>query len=142
MEAVAEPISFGAIAAPDVEEFQKQKEKILSAVIDRLECNEAFRDLIADPERARLARECAKIFVENLQATMKYQLPTALIEYLDWLRSFLTHRHFPASFIPNLLAATRTATHAFMEQYNSDAIAEALRQLQQREHSLSMEAEA
>jgi len=142
METVAEQLSFSAIAAEDLDTFYRQKEKILTATIEKISNCTQFDDIVSDGERMRLARECTSIFTENFHATAKYNLPQALLEYLDWLRNFLRHRNFPATFIPTMICALRHATHAFMENANSDAIASVLMQLQRHERTIAEEVTA
>lgn len=120
-------LSFSSIAAGDLEVFMRQKEKIVSAVTDHLFRSDELASLWDEEEKARLARESVKIFVENLGATMKYDLPAAIVEYLDWLRGFLDHRAFPPAFVPSMIAATRNAVHAFLEDADSNEICAALR---------------
>ena len=139
MEDVIEQVSFNDIAAEDIAKFHQQREKILAAVNDRIGRHPDFRTFLKDEEKMRLARECAKIFIENFHATARYRLPAAIIEYLDWLRGFLASRGFPASFLPEMLSAVRTASHAFLEEHSSDDIASALFALQQRERDLMTE---
>ncbi|MBN1447792.1 MAG: hypothetical protein JXA28_07660 [Bacteroidetes bacterium] len=133
MEAVAEQIHFGGIAPQDIEEFHRQREKILSAVCDKIVHTPGLETLAGDEEKMRLAHESAKIFIENFHATVKYQLPGALLEYLDWLRGFLNSRGFPPAFLPILISAVRTGAHAFLEIYNSDEIGAVLLQFRKRE---------
>lgn len=122
-------LSFSRIAAEDINAFAQQKEKIVTAVNDHLLRSADLTVIHADVEKLRLARECVKIFTENLGATMKHDLPAALTEYLDWLRGFLRHRGFPPAFIPQMIAGMRNAVHAFLEHANSDEICAALRAL-------------
>ena len=126
-------LTFSRIAAGDLEVFMRQKEKIVSAVTDHLFRSDELAALWDEEEKARLARESVKIFVENLGATMKYDLPAAIVEYLDWLRGFLRHRGFPAAFVPLMIGATRNAAHAFLEEASSDEICGALRALRANE---------
>ncbi|MBE0644486.1 MAG: hypothetical protein IH600_10440 [Bacteroidetes bacterium] len=133
MDPSAETLSFSSIAAADIEAFARQKEKIVTAVTDHLFRCDVLASTLADTEKARLARECVKIFTENFLATVKYQLPAALIEYLDWLRGFLRSREFPAAFIPQMISGMRNAVHAFLEDAGSDDICAALRRLRARE---------
>ncbi len=124
-----ETLTFSAIAQADIETFEKQKEKIVTAVTDHLFRCTALSDALSDPEHARIARECVKIFTENFLTTVKYQLPEALLDYVAWLRGFLASRSFPPSFIPHLIAGMRNAVHAFLEEGRSDDICAALRTL-------------
>lgn len=136
MEAVAAPLSFDAIAEEDLAAFHRQREKILTAFCDRITAAPSFAVVSADPARTRIAHESAKIFLENFYATAKYRVPAALVEYVDWLRGYLASREFPARFIPDMFAGIRHATHAFLEDGNSDDIAAALRQLELREKEI------
>lgn len=140
MDSTPSSLSFSRIAATDIEAFGRQKEKIVTAVTDHVFRNGELSAIHADAENARLARECVKIFTENLGATMKHDLPAALLEYLDWLRGFLRHRGFPDAFIPQMIAGARNAVHAFLEEANSDEICAALRAL--RAHELGVAAAA
>ncbi len=133
MEDVVEQLSFNEIASEDLEEFHRQREKILAAVVDRIAQKEDLTEVVNDQERFRIARECANIFIENFYATARYRLPAAITEYLDWLRGYLTSRNFPPAFIPSMLCSVKIASHAFLGQHNSDAISAALSKLQHRE---------
>lgn len=133
MEAVAEQISFSGIAPQDIEEFHRQREKILAAVCDKIAKPSELGSVCSDHEKMRLAMESTKIFIENFHATVKYQLPAALLEYLDWLRRFLKSRDFPAKTLPTIIGAVRNAAHAFLGDYNSDDIGAVLMQLRKRE---------
>ncbi|MDX9759910.1 MAG: hypothetical protein RBU27_12185 [Bacteroidota bacterium] len=124
-----QPLTFSRIAAADLEAFERQKEKIVTAVTEHIFRDPELQAIPNDREKSRLARECVKIFTENLGATMKHDLPAALVDYLDWLRAFLRHRGFPITFIPRMIAGTRNAAHAFLENANSDEICTALRTL-------------
>jgi hypothetical protein len=137
MEAVAAPLSFDAIGEKDLAAFHRQREKILTAFIDRIATAPAFAEVAADAEKTRIAQESGKIFIENFHATAKYRLPAAIVEYLDWLRGYLASRDFPEDFIPAMFAAIRHATHAFLEDSNSDDIAGALMELEHREKDLA-----
>ena len=136
MEAVAAPLSFDAIGEKDLAAFHRQREKILTAFIDRIAVAPAFADVAADAEKTRIAQETGKIFIENFYATAKYRLPAAIVEYLDWLRGYLGSRSFPEDFIPGMFSAIRHATHAFLDDGSSDDIAAALRQLELREKGI------
>lgn len=136
MDSTPSSLSFSRIAATDIEAFGRQKEKIVTAVTDYMFRSAELSAIHADAEKARLARECVKIFTENLGATMRHDLPAALLEYLDWLRGFLRHRGFPGAFIPQMITGTRNAVHAFLEEANSDEMCAALRVL--RAHELGV----
>ena len=142
MEAVAEPLSFDTIQEADLAAFHKQREKLLTAVCERIATSPSLAELASDEAKTRIAHESTKIFLENFYATAKYRLPGALLEYLDWLRGYLESRAFPGHFISDMLCALRNATHAFLEQFNSDDIAAVLYQLQQREKNLVREEKA
>jgi hypothetical protein len=135
MEEVIEHVSFNGIAPDDLEEFHRQQDKILAAVLERLARSPEAAAVFKDGERLRIARESAHIFLENFHATARYRIPAAILEYLDWLRGFLLSRGFPPEFLPSLLHAAKIAAHAFMEHHNSDGIASALTALQHREQS-------
>ena len=137
MQEVIEQISFSGIAPEDLEAFRVQKDKILSAMKDRLARDTRFASITADAERLRISQECATIFLENFLATAKYNLPAALLDYLDWLRGFLSHRSFPSDFLPAMISATKIAAHAFMEDKKSDDLAAALTELQRRESAIN-----
>lgn len=132
-------LTFSSIAAEDLAIFMRQKEKIVSAVTDHLFRGDELAALREDEEKSRLARESVKIFVENLGATMKYDLPAAIVEYLDWLRGFLRYRGFPPTFVPMMITATRVATQAFLEEATCDEICSALRALRSKEMALLKE---
>lgn len=131
--------SFETIDPDDLVMFIRQKEKIISAIIDRLERHEDLTSLQQDEDKSRLARECVRLFAENFTVTMKYRLAPALLDYLEWLRGFLRYRNFPPSFIPLMIAAMKTATHAFMEENNCNDICGALRLLKERETAIAQE---
>jgi hypothetical protein len=133
MEEVNEHVSFNGIAPDDLEEFYRQQDKILAAILDRLSRSEQWVEVFRDSDRRRIARESAHVFLENFHATARYRIPAAIVEYLDWLRGFLLSRSFPPDFLPAMLNATKIASHAFMEHHNSDGIASALTALQRRE---------
>ena len=133
MDPTPSSLSFSRIAATDIEAFARQKDKIVTAVTEHVFRSAELSAIHGDAEKARLARECVKIFTENLGATMKHDLPAALLEYLDWLRGFLRHRGFPPAFIPQMITGTRNAVHAFLEDANSDEICGALRALRTHE---------
>lgn len=137
-----QPLTFSSISADDLAVFMRQKEKIVSAVTDHLFRSDELTAVREEEEKSRLARESVKIFVENLGATMKYDLPAAIVEYLEWLRGFLRYRGFPATFVPMMIAATRNAAHAFLEEASSDAICSALRTLRANEMARLKEASA
>ena len=115
MEAVAAPISFDAISQEVLATFHRQREKILTAVCERVATSPAFSELAADNARMRIAHESSKILIENFYATAKYRLPGALLEYLDWLRGYLGSRDFPPTFIVALLGGIRQGAAAFLE---------------------------
>jgi hypothetical protein len=135
MEEVIEHVSFNGIAPDDLEEFHRQQDKILAAILDRLPRSAALTDVFADRERQRIARESVKVFLENFHATARYRIPAAITDYLDWLRGFLVSRNFPPDFLPTMLHAAKIASHAFMEHHSSDGIATALAELQRREQA-------
>ncbi len=136
MEEVVEQITFSRINAEDLEEFHRQREKILCAVKDRLSRDQRFAAFLSEPEHLRVSKECANIFLENYFATVKYRLPAALLEYLDWLRGFLSYRNYPPDFLPSMIGAMKIATHAFLDQRKSDDLALTLTQLQRRESAI------
>lgn len=133
MEAVAEQITFSAIAPQDIAEFHRQRDKIHAAVIDRIHNAPGMEVIAGDEEKMRIAHESAKILIENFYATVKYQLPGALLEYLDWLRGYLKSRDFPETMLPTMLTGIRNGAHAFLDDYNSDEIGSVLMQLRKRE---------
>jgi hypothetical protein len=137
IEAITENLSFDAIDAKDLEAFHRHREKLLTAVCERIACAPAFETVAGDDARTRIAHESAKIFIENFHATAKYRLPGALLEYLDWLRGYLRSREFPPDFLPGMLGSLIQATHAFMEHDNSDDIAAVLTQLKHREKDIA-----
>ena len=137
IEAIAEQLSFDDIEQQDLEAFHRQREKLLTAVCERIATAPEFASVAGDGAQTRIAHESVKIFIENFHATAKYRLPGALLEYLDWLRGYLKSRDFPPDFIPAMLASLKQATHAFMEHYNSDTIAYALSILTHREQDIA-----
>ncbi|MCB2205640.1 hypothetical protein KQI65_12925 [bacterium] len=136
MEAVAEPLSFDAIADADLAAFHRNREKMTTAVCDRIAHASNFEEIATDPVKTRIAHESVRIFIENFYATAKYRLPAALLEYLDWLRGYLASREFPANFLPLMLASLKIATHAFMEHNNCNDIAAVISDLRRRESKL------
>ena len=133
MEAIAEQISFSAIAPQDIAEFHRQRDKIHASVIDRILNTPGMEKIAGDEEKMRIAHESAKVLIENFHATVKYQLPAALLEYLDWLRRYLGSRAFPETMLPTMLTGIRNGAHAFLDDYNSDEIGSVLMQLRTRE---------
>ncbi|MBR9977918.1 MAG: hypothetical protein KFH87_07500 [Bacteroidetes bacterium] len=132
-------LSFETVDQDDLVMFIRQKDKIISAVIDRLERHEDLTSVQQDEDKTRLAKECVRIFAENFTVTMKYRLAPALLDYLEWLREFLRYRNFPPSFVPLMISAMKTATHAFMEENNCNDICGALRLLKEREKAIVQE---
>ncbi len=139
MDRLTEQLSFSAIKKKKIATHERQNQKVNTAVTDYILRSESLALIHSDEEKMRLARECVKIFTENFLATVKYQLPGALIEYLEWLRGFLRNRDFPRSFIPLMLAGMRNAVHAFLENYNSDDICAALREIRNHEQGIASE---
>ncbi|GEM_PF-1436154 len=137
MEAVAEKISFSAIAPQDIAEFHRQRDKIHAAVIDRIHNTPGMEAIAGDEEKMRIAHESVKILIENFHATVKYQLPGALLDYLDWLRRYLRSRDFPAAFVASILTSMRNGAHAFLDEYNSDDLGAVLMELRRREERMA-----
>lgn len=137
MEAVAEQISFSAIAPQDIVEFHRQREKIHAAVVDKILNTSGMEAIAGDEEKKRIADESVKILIENFYVTVKYQLPGALLEYLDWLRRYFRSRDLPATLLPAMITAIRNGAHAFLEDYNSDDIGVVLMQLRKREKRMA-----
>lgn len=126
-------LRFESIAPADIEAFQTQREKILTAVYDRFSCDPVIKDSLNDAKQMRLARESANIFVGNFYSCVKYNVPDALTEYLVWLRSFLQSREIDSKFLPRMIHAVQMSTRAFLPEPEQDSICSTLHFIKKQE---------
>jgi hypothetical protein len=129
-------ISFDSSHSAAIERFRAEREKILAAVDSRLLSDTALEQCLSSETARRLALESAKIFIENFTVSVKYGLPQAILDYLDWLRGFLQTRGVPQAFIPRMIHAAQIASQAFLSEPDADIIAGLLRDLRKRQRAL------
>ncbi len=129
-------ISFDSTHSAAIERFRAERENILAAVYSRLLSDTALERCLSSEAARRLALESAKIFIENFTVSVKYGLPGAILDYLDWLRGFLQARGVPQGFIPRMIHAAQIASQAFLSEPDADIIAGLLRDLRKRQRAL------
>ena len=134
--------SIGDIAPDTIEAFHSERLSILSAVHERRRNDTTLREHLGGETEARIAHESARILAENVYVCVKYGLPAALTEYLDWLRVYLGSRSFPVEFLPRLLQALQMASVAFLPAAAADQMSTFFHELRAHVRSASQEVAA
>ena len=131
--------AFDSITMEAIESFHAERDSILFVVHERLRHDSELNAALEGESVSRIADETARIFAENLYVCMKYRLPGALTEYLDWLRSYLTSRQIPRRFLSRLLQAMQMGCVSFLPSSAADHMSAVFHELRAREQHTSQE---